>query len=192
MAPISENSTHASDDPARPLTRIQERLGIFHPLILDFCRHWLEIRHGKPVPLKRDIDPMAIPTCLPHVWLYRYDPLRDVFICRLAGEEINLAWGRSIKGRTLREIVGPDDAAVIHARWRHLLEQPAILHGSRDERLSLHQHKTAERLILPLTDRENGHATYLIGISIYQIADEHDTAPVLRDRDILILPCREI
>ncbi len=192
MMSVPKDNTERAAAPSCILDNARKRLGITHPLILDFCRHWLDIRHGQPVPLKRDIDPMAIPSCLPHVWLYEYDPLQDVFICRLAGEEINLAWGHSIKGMSLHQIVGPEYAPAIHPRWRDLLKVPAIMHGRRNEEFTRHWHMNAERLVLPLADNENGHATHLIGISIYQAANEHGTAPVLRDRDIVTLPCREI
>lgn len=192
MTSVSKNNTDQSAALSSLLDNARKRLGIVHPLILDFCRHWLEIRQGRPVPHKQHFDPAAIPACLPHTWLYQYNPAQDEFTCRLAGEEVNLAWGKSIKGMTLRNIVGAEDAPTIHARWKHLLERPAILHGNRNERLSRHWHMNAERLILPLADGSADGATHLIGISIYQISDDHTTAPVLRDQDIIVIPCREI
>lgn len=192
MTSFTKKNIKQTADITSALDNARRRFSIIHPLILDFCHHWLEIRKDRLIPRKQDFDPIAIPACLTHTWLYRYDPNIDEFICTLAGEEVNLAWGKSIKGMTLREIVGAEDASTIHARWRHLLEEPAILHGNRNERLSRHWHLNAERLALPLTENNDDKATHLIGISIYRISDQHATAPVLRDRDIIVIPCREI
>ena len=127
--------------PTKP--SVESRLAGADPRILVFFHAWNAARRRTLVPLRSDFDPMLIQSLLAHVWLYRFDPAVGDFVCKLAGEEVNLAWGRSIKGRTLREIVGAADHPIMMARWRKLLTVPLLHYGSASERLSELETQTA-------------------------------------------------
>lgn len=80
-------------------------------------RYWRRMLGGRAVPRRRDLDPAAIPTLLPHVMLvevqeggrYRY---------RLIGTENQTAHGINATGRFLDEVLpGPDYAAHVLALY---------------------------------------------------------------------------
>lgn len=135
---------------------------------------------GEPVPRKRAFDPMTVPHLLPHIWIYRFDPAIDDFVCQLAGERINLAWGvTSLRGRSLREIVGADNQTAARRRWLDVIRAPLIQYGRQDDPLGGTNH--AERLVLPMAS-EDGTIDYTIGLSLYERRQtDHDRTPPVWD-----------
>ncbi|WP_420404569.1 PAS domain-containing protein [Nisaea sp.] len=129
--------------------------------VLALFEHWMSLWSPGTVPLRRRIDPTAFPTALPHSWIYRYEADGD-FRCVLAGEMINAAWGRSIKGMTSREIIG-DDHEEAHPRWLTVINRPAILYLTQSE---LRMPKKSERLVLPVAEHD-GSIRAVLGISCY-------------------------
>ncbi|WP_161973719.1 PAS domain-containing protein [Hwanghaeella grinnelliae] len=137
--------------------------------MLTFFDSWRSCRKGALLPMKRDFDPSQISSLLRYAWLYRYEPQIGDFLCLLAGEDVNQAWGRSIRGKTLAEIVGEDEHPAILQRWREVLDVPLVQYGQRDEQLSNLSLWKAERLLMPLsTDGEQ--ADHIIGVSLYSLA----------------------
>ena len=149
------------------------------PFLDILMNHWLDVRGDRLMPLRSEIDPTAIYQSLPHVWIYRFDPARDDFICELSGDHINTAWKRNITDAGTRELFPADERDTLVARWHYLLDHGLMMKTdfnlSRD--LSF---KPAERLTLPLTD-EKGHAGCILGITVYSykkwLEDEKDVAP---------------
>ena len=123
--------------------------------------HWMSLWSPGSVPRRSEIDPTAFPKALPHSWIYRFEEDGD-FRCVLAGEKINEAWGRSIKGMSSREIIG-DDHEVAHPRWLTVINQPAFLYTTQAE---LNMPKKSERLVLPVAERD-GSIRSVLGISCY-------------------------
>jgi hypothetical protein len=150
--------------------------------------HWLAARHGQLVPRRDQISPAAIPACLPYVWIYRWLPEERSFRNVLAGEEINLAWSFSIRGKSMEELFG-SDADKLRQRWIELLERPAISYGRLTSELSQGRYKRAERLNLPLLD--NDAKPYgILGITIYDFdrlhAEQTEIPPPLA---VVMVPC---
>lgn len=172
-------------------TSIMSRLGTVDPRITGFLRVWREARAGRLVPLKRDIDPIRFPRLLPYVWLYRFDPERDDFVCRLAGEEVNGAWQRSIKGLTLREIVGDKDQPTIRGRWDQIISEPLVQYGAAVERLTALTLHRAERMLVPLAS-DDGTCDHILGLSLYHLDERSSTRGALVPEDIIRIPCSEL
>lgn len=170
---------------------VRSRLPDADPRIHTFFAAWNAARHGKPIPSRRDFDPLAVAPLLKFVWIYRYEPDIPDFVCRLAGENVNDAWGRSIKGRRLLDIVGAADHPVVMERWLRILREPSIQYGARQERLSALDLHRAERLILPLTG-DSGEAEFVLGISLYTVAHPDPNRPPLISEDIVRIPCAEM
>ncbi|WP_416897562.1 MAG: PAS domain-containing protein [Minwuia sp.] len=152
---------------------------------------WRTARNGRLVPTQRDINPADIRRLLADVWIYRYEPARNDFVCRLAGENINAAWGGSIRGLTLREVVGIDRHPEAIRRWRAIIEVPQIQYGVVDEVRDGVETRTGERLVLPLSD-DDGHPDRVFGYSRYDYGqtDRERVPPVWSD--ITTLRCDEL
>jgi hypothetical protein len=172
---------------------IPERLAQADPRLIALLRVWQAARQGDLVPRRGRFDPFSVPKLMPNLWLYRYDAERGDFVCRLAGEDVNRAWGRPIRGLTLREIVGEADHAAILERWHGILETPLIHYGTDRERLTALSLHRAERLLLPLADDASPHAVnQVLGASVYRLDPPEDTRPALYPEDIVRIPCSEI
>ena len=174
-----------------PKSTVEQRLAGADPRIFVFLEAWRRARHDTLLPLRSDFDPMSVPGLLAQMWMYRYDPVRGDFVCKLAGEEVNAAWGGSIKGKTLRQILGPDDHPIVLQRWKFIQRVPLIHYGSAEERLSALETRIAERLILPLAS-EPDTVDHILGLSLYRISAANRDRPVLVPEDIVQIPCAEV
>ena len=161
------------------------------PGIFRFLESWKMARGGRLLPRKRDFDPLRTPDLLSSVWLYRYDEGPKDFVCQLAGEDVNDAWGGSIRGKTMREIVGERDYPIMIERWTRIVSTPLVHYGAASERLSELNTRRAERLLLPLTD-DAGQAIFMLGISLYRIETPDRGHPALTPEDIVQVPCERI
>ncbi|MBP5858846.1 PAS domain-containing protein [Marivibrio halodurans] len=159
--------------------------------VRDMIAAWAMARaDGAPVPFKRDFDPIAIPRLLPHIWIYRFDPELDDFVCRLAGERINLAWGAvSLRGQRFRDIVGVKNHASALRRWLDVIQTPLVQYGMQEDPLGGTNH--AERLVLPMAS-EGGTVDYTIGLSLYERRQtDHKLTPPVWD-NVHRIACAEL
>ncbi len=114
--------------------------------------YWFDKRGERPMPAVGDIDPIEIPWALGRIWLCDYLAESGRFRYRLAGENINAFWGRSIAGKHLDEIVPPDRLKSVTEKVRMVTELPAIVHDRVSLSLADEIAKNGERIILPLSD----------------------------------------
>lgn len=137
----------------------------------QFVQHWAEQRAANPggwglIAPRSAIDPMALRACLPHLWIYRWDTARQDFICTLAGEAVNQAWGFSIIGRTTYEVMGAGNGPLVRARYLAVLGIPAIQCSRKPIEPHDGIHKRSTRIILPLCDGE-GAPYGVLGMTLY-------------------------
>ena len=170
---------------------IKARLDHADPRVFSFIEAWMAARHGKLVPYRDDFDPMSVPTLLGSAWLYRYEPDLGDFVCRLAGEEIKAAWRGDLKGRSLREIIGDDDHAVVVARWRLVMAGPLIQFGAASEPRDGSTHRRVERLVLPLAEPGAG-ITHMLGLSLYALSRQNLTRTILVPDTTIQIPCADL
>lgn len=161
------------------------------PRILRFLDAWRDARGDERVPARSAFDPTAAADLLAWTWLARFDEARGDFIYRLAGEEVNAAWGRSLRGLSLKEVLGPADHPTVLQRWREILEGPSLHYGHSKERLSALENQSAERLLLPMADPD-GAVLWIIGLSLYRIHAVDKARPPLVADDYLVLPVSEV
>jgi hypothetical protein len=133
-------------------------------------RHWAERRAGLMTP-RTAIDPAAIRDCLPHVWLYKYLPEDNDFICTLAGEAVNEAWGRSLIGKRASVFMPPAMQARVPKLYRRMLETPAIQVSRRRITPADGMAQSAERLILPLA-HDDGSPYGVFGLTLYYLGTQ--------------------
>ncbi|MFN4310509.1 MAG: PAS domain-containing protein [Ferrovibrio sp.] len=153
---------------------------IHDPHMHTFLRCWAQWRQpaprfgpvdaptGKLPPRRRDIDPIALRHCLPHLWIFRLDPdLRNARLT-LAGEEILFYWGRGIIGLDLKELWG--DEAKARVSLESLVRcaaTPAIIHGRPQNHAPKAYGLSIERLMLPLMN-DDGSPFGVIGYSLFR------------------------
>lgn len=133
-------------------------------------RHWAGKRHGLLTP-RSAIDPIALKSCLPNVWLYQYLPEEDDFRCTLAGEAVNQAWGMSVIGRKPGEFMPRDVHQTVLETYRQTLRFPPLQVSRRRISRADAVEQSAERLILPLSD-DTGRASGIIGMTLYYLASQ--------------------
>ncbi|GAB4225390.1 MAG: hypothetical protein Tsb0032_31360 [Kiloniellaceae bacterium] len=137
-----------------------------HPDLLKFFDYWRSKRDGRLMPAKGDIDPIEIGWALSRIFLMDYAP-ETGFTYRLAGAEISEVFGRSnLKGLNLRDVLPPEGARIVEARWAPLVRDSAVICMKGMIYLAAERTPLGERLLLPLADDAEGPVTGLIGMTI--------------------------
>lgn len=140
------------------------------PRFIRVLRHWAECRQGVMTP-RSAIDPGAIRDCLPNVWIYQYLPEDDDFICRLSGEAVNQAWGRSLIGKRVSAIMPEAIIDRVHLLYRSTLLMPAVQFSRRRILPNDGVAQSADRLILPLS-RDDGSPYGIFGLTLYYLGNQ--------------------
>ncbi len=139
----------------------------------DVAIHWNEARGQRRMPGWSDISPRAIARHLPLIWSWKYDALTDLFVGRLAGEEIVQAFGENLRGKTAEEFFKDRGGEAVIARHRRVVTEPACYHGQGAVFSHARRIVTGERIILPLAeDGEKGDG--ILGATIYSFTDIGD------------------
>jgi hypothetical protein len=164
------------------------------PRFLALLRHWALNRphiDGKPWLMmpRAALDPVDIRACLAHIWLAQYLPEEDNFVFRLAGEQVNEAWGANITGKRSDEFMSPASAAIARQIYRRILLTPAVHVGYRRIEPVERQEKGAERLVVPLCGA-GGEPWGIVGMSLYHFnpVTEADLPPYVGP-DVTYYPC---
>jgi hypothetical protein len=140
--------------------------GIREPALREIALHWRAAKGARRMPGWRDIDPAAIARHLPIVWSWAYDRATDSFTGRLAGEEINAVFGKSLRGAKMREFFAEWRYDDIFARSKRVVTGPAFAHGSGSVFAHAGRHGSGERIILPLA-ANGSDGDGLIGATVY-------------------------
>lgn len=175
----------------RALAEFRRRVPDANPKIHSFFGAWLDARGDALVPRRKSFSPMTIPSLLRFVWIYEFDPEQQDFVCRLAGESVNEAWGGSIRGRTICEIVGKIDYPVLRGRWDIIVGQPAIQYGAVEERLTSLETWQAERLLLPMASGD-GTINVMLGISLYRLQRSAPEGKQNIPEFVIRVPCADL
>ena len=123
-----------------------------NPALRLLVAYWFDTCSGRPMPARRDINPIEIPSALAQIWLCDY--LSESGRCRyrLAGEEINDFWGFNLSGKYLDEIVPAERQASVTSKIRMAIDLPAIVYNRTCLSLTEEITRNGERIILPLSD----------------------------------------
>jgi hypothetical protein len=155
------------------------------------ARQWAAARGSRRMPAFRDIDPIEIGRQLRYVWSWKYDRESDGFTGRLAGEEIDRAFGKSLRGMKMPEFYTPDVYAVVFPRHRRVVTEPAFFHGTGMVFARMGYTMGGERIGLPLSeDGETGDG--IIGGTFYSTlphpADERPLGPDFTQETVTFFP----
>jgi len=137
--------------------------------------HYLEARGERHLPSRRDIDPTRLGPVLPIIWISEYESAAGTFRYRLAGEEVNQVWGRSVAGCLLSDFVLPERFKPTNEAFLKVMREEMALLASGpvyrcNDRIGL-----GERLVLPLAS-DGITADGLIGATHRELMVELDQA----------------
>jgi hypothetical protein len=152
---------------------------IIHPALRAVALHWNSARRDRLMPGWRDIDPAAIAPFLAIIWSWKYDRSTDRFVGRLAGEEINASFGKSLRGVPMEEFFANWRYDMIFARHKRVVAEPALAHGIGRVFSHANRHGTGERIIMPLAD-DGMHGDGILGATVYEAGSARPagTAPI--------------
>jgi hypothetical protein len=135
--------------------------------VLRMYRYWQELRGGRAMPARRDIDPVAFWSVLPNIHLSEWHDNPERVRCRLAGTEIVATLGFEIGGRWIDEYhTDPKDLEETIALFRKVKERRAPVIGrtlGAQSRLGV---DSFEWILCPLGD-DGGSVTHFIGLEDY-------------------------
>ncbi|WP_193187412.1 PAS domain-containing protein [Nisaea sediminum] len=175
---------------AKAISELKKRIPQADGRIFDFFAAWLAARGDALVARRKTFSPLSVPSLLRYMWIYRFEEEAGDYVCNLAGESVNDAWGKGIKGRTLRNIIGEEDYPVVRERWDSITGVPLVQYGAVEERLSSLDAWHAERLLLPMSS-EDGKTDVVLGISLYNLDYLTDDKSVNVSEVVMQFPCSD-
>lgn len=127
--------------------------------------YWHDRREGDRFPSRKSIDPLDLAPMLSGIWLSDFEAEAGTYRYRLAGEDINLSLGTSLRGKLLSEIIDREAFPIVNRHLRRVIEEPAVLYVSGTVHRNIDRYSHGERLALPLqtdSDQPNG----LLGVTL--------------------------
>lgn len=120
------------------------------------------------MPAWSDINPAKMRNQLANIWAYRYDRAADAFIGRLAGEQIEHIFGKSFRGRPMRELFAEGEYEAMFRRHQRIVATPALFHGKGFVFRHLMRDGMGERIAMPLAD-DGVHGDGILGATKYVV-----------------------
>jgi hypothetical protein len=146
---------------AEPPTLADERLRSLYEYW-----HALGLEAGGLPPVQA-FDPLRLPKLLANLWILEVAPDTPRFRMRLAGENINAVYRRTIAGHYLDEIFAPSELDLVVARYTRALREPAIMHAAGAVYAAAGSYSHGERLGLPMLGR-SGFTDTVLGATVYE------------------------
>jgi hypothetical protein len=129
--------------------------------------YWLALaRRAGGLPAVQAFDPAHLPKLLPNLWILEVAPDSRRLRMRLAGENINAIYRRSIGRHYFSEVFAPSEVAIVTARYSRALAEPAIIHAAGAVYAAAGHFSHGERLALPMLGR-SGLTDTMLGATFY-------------------------
>lgn len=128
-----------------PLDRIEQ------PRLRLVLQHWTDLRGARPMPSRRDVDPLALKGALGIVMIARYDPQPDDFRFSLFGTEVAHAQRADYTNKLAGDLEPPAYGELIAGNYRQVRQSGRPYYG----RMSIALARglvSYHRLVLPLGD----------------------------------------
>lgn len=128
-------------------------------------RHWLDVRGNDPVPVRASIDPGALASALPHVFMLNMiGP--DTASYRLVGTAHRARLGIELTGHIWGEFLGgPQRAERTHRLWQ-AVRHPCGFAARYEVVFASGAHDPVETLLLPLRPNDPSACPIMIGVGI--------------------------
>lgn len=123
---------------------------IRHPNLVRLYRHWDEVRRGRAMPSRADVDPLELPELLGNLLLIDVlrEPLR--FRYRLIGSKLTERVKRDMTGKYFDEVPEPLYRERLYA-WHGGVVEEKVPRGGVTARRLLDRWEPYEILTLPLS-----------------------------------------
>src|SRR5262245_33157242 len=118
------------------------------------------------MPSIQAFDPLRLPRLLPNIWILEVAPETRRFRMRLAGENINAIYGRSIGGQYFSDVFERTEIDLIVSRYTRALTEPAIFTATGAVYAAAGRFADGERLSLPMMGR-TGLTDTMLGATVY-------------------------
>mgnify|MGYP002623499754 CR=1 FL=1 len=139
-----------------------------HYQTLALAKYWDELRRGRAVPSRNDIDPGRIRTLLPNVFILEFFDV-DHLVFRLAGTRLCERYGREFRAHNFLSLWRGTDRFRMREFLQEVLTRPTPgLITCRAETIDRHA-VDLEMIVLPLRDCSD-RVTRVIG-SAYPLSD---------------------
>jgi hypothetical protein len=138
---------------------------IISELILDLVRNWETWRAGRQLPLRKDIDPVALYRALGQTWLVDCSDLNNI-IHQVVGEGIRAGYDDPMMGRSVREVHDPETADYLHQMARLIAAKKCVVYGLSGNKLVDNVRWDVERIALPFASADGGPVTHVLGGSV--------------------------
>ena len=135
-----------------------------NPHFQDLVARWEERKHGRALPLRRDVDPIELKGHLGSLNIIECPPDLTDFRYRLIGTRIAQAYGRDSTGKTVRELYSdsdPEYCDFLLDVYRTVATQGAIARVTATLRPVDRAYRSADSLLLPL-DRGDGSVGFIL------------------------------
>ena len=136
--------------------------------------YWLALgRAAGGLPSIQAVDPLRLQRLLSNLWIMEVAPDTHRFRMRLAGENINAVYRRSIAGQYFSDVFQASEVALMVARYTRTLTEPAIVRAIGAVYVGAGRLTQGERLALPVLGR-TGITDTMLGATFY---DERNVEP---------------
>jgi hypothetical protein len=150
------------------------RAGLDDPRLGLGYDYWRAKRAGRAMPRRSDIDPAEIPTLLPHILITEMLDEGTRYRYRLAGSAVTEAFGRSLTGRYVDEIMTGPYREFITRLYRSLyLDRRCIFCESRYSN-GIRPGISTKRLFMPLSNDERVVDQVLIVQTFQYASGDHN------------------
>jgi hypothetical protein len=139
---------------------------IEHPDLRRLFHYWRGKRQGRRMPALADIDALEIGWALSRLFVMDFRP-DDGFRYRLAGAEVAQVFNRgNLKGLRFFDLLPPEGARVVEARWRQMVAAPSVLCMKGLVYHAAERTPIGERLVMPLAEDPDGPMTGVLGMTV--------------------------
>jgi hypothetical protein len=125
------------------------------------------------LPALQAFDPLHLPKLLPNLWILEVASDTHRFRMRLAGENINAIYRRSISGHYFSDVFQAEEVGLMVRRYTRALGAPEIMHAIGTVYVAAGRLSQGERLALPMLGR-GGLTDTMLGATFY---DERTIEP---------------
>lgn len=123
-------------------------------IMLDLLTYWEDLRAGRLVPARADIDPRAISNCLPHTFILE-QTRAEVPQFRLAGTSVCDLLGMELRSMPAHSLIAPDHRARFAQILDRMLTQPQIVELHVSGEAYGNKRINAQILLMPMQDRDH-------------------------------------
>ena len=152
---------------------------IAHPALRQLYEYWLSQRAGRAAPLRRDIDPVAMPRLLPDLIIAERAGADDLRY-RLVGTRIVQAHGLDYTGWLLSDLArGRDALALARQLYAPVLGQGLPVYSEGPFRWPGGEYRWTRRLHLPMSSTGERIDMALVG-QVFDARSHTATDPLIR------------